>query len=143
MQSSARDDLLDTGGMLSGNPVYTVYLRVGDSKEWLMEYCVPARENARNNAYEVYVGDATPVTAPFPISTVVPNSVLGQTAREKNIIFHGYLTTAGDFRAMDSRDQSTAARQIASLLAQWKFRPALKDKVPTEVEILLVVPARI
>src|SRR5207248_11550049 len=43
MQSGPRADLPDLGGMLTGNPVYTVYLRVGDQKEWLLEYCVPVR----------------------------------------------------------------------------------------------------
>jgi hypothetical protein len=142
MQSATRADLSDLGGILSGNPVYTVYLPVGDTKEWVMEYCIPASENTKNNPYEVFVGDAAPVSAPYPVSTVIPNSILGQAHRE-NIVFHGYLTVSGSFRNIEARDQSSLARQISSLLSQWKFRPALKDKTPAEIEILLVVPARI
>jgi hypothetical protein len=142
MQSATRADLSDVGSILTGNPVYTVYLPVGDAREWVMEYCVPASENARNNPYEVYVGDATPISAPYPISTVIPNSILGQAHRE-NIVFHGYLTVNGSFRNIEVRDQSSLSHLIAPLLNQWKFRPALKDKVPAEIEILLVVPARI
>jgi hypothetical protein len=142
MQSATRADLSDVGSILTGNPVYTVYLPVGDAKEWVMEYCVPAAENARNNPYEVYVGDAAPLSAPYPISTVIPNSILGQAHRE-NIVFHGYLTVNGSFRNIEARDQSSLSHLIAPLLTQWRFRPALKDKVPAEIEILLVVPARI
>ena len=142
MQSATRADLSDVGSILTGNPVYTVYLPVGDAREWVMEYCVPAAENARNNPYEVYVGDATPISAPYPISTVIPNSILGQAHRE-NIVFHGYLTVNGSFRNIEARDQSALTHLIAPLLNQWRFRPALKDKVPAEIEILLVVPARI
>ncbi|HWC98105.1 MAG TPA: hypothetical protein VG456_15200 [Candidatus Sulfopaludibacter sp.] len=142
MQSATRADLSDVGSILTGNPVYTVYLPVGDTREWVMEYCVPAAENAKNNPYEVYVGDAAPLAAPYPIATVIPNSILGQAHRE-NIVFHGYLTVNGSFRNIEPRDQSALSHQIAPLLTQWKFRPALKDKVPAEIEILLVVPARI
>lgn len=142
MQSATREDLLDVGANLTGNPVYTVYLSVGDEKDWLMEYCIPARENARNNPYEVFIGDAATLTAPYPITTALPNGILGVKHRE-NIVFHGFLTVNGSFRNIEARVPSVISRQIAPLLNEWKFRPALKDRVPAEVEILLVVPSRI
>jgi len=33
-------------------------------------------------------------------------------------------------------------RDVLSLLTQWQFRPALRNKVPVEVEILLIIPPR-
>src|SRR5207244_2170300 len=62
-QSATRDDLPDVGGLLTGTPVYTVYLHVGDHKEWLLEYCVPVTQVAQTNPYEINVEDATPLTA--------------------------------------------------------------------------------
>ena len=38
MNSAGLDDLPEVAGLLTGNPVYTVYLRVGDRREWLLEY---------------------------------------------------------------------------------------------------------
>jgi len=49
LQSVSRDDLPDVGGALSGNPVYTVYLKVGDEREWLLEYCIPGTVNIKNS----------------------------------------------------------------------------------------------
>src|ERR1017187_7933662 len=50
LQSVARDDMPDVGGNLSGNPVYTVYLKVGDEREWLLEYCIPIWQFRRGHS---------------------------------------------------------------------------------------------
>ena len=142
MQSGTRDDLPDLGGILSGNPVYSVYLRVGDQKEWLLEYCVPAREVAQNNPYQINLDEAGTITPPYPISTVIPTNLLGQQIG-KNIVVHGYLTAAGSFQNIKSRDNHPFLPQLLTLLNQWQFRPALRNKKPIDVEIVLVIPPRV
>lgn len=141
MQSATRDDLPDLGGILTGNPVYSVYLRVGDQKEWLMEYCVPAREVAQNNPYEINLDEAGAITPPFPISTVVPNNLLGQQTG-KQIVLHGFLTATGSLQGIKARDNNPVVTQLLTLLNQWQFRPALRNKKPIDVEIVLVIPPR-
>jgi len=141
IMQSARDDLPDVKSLLAGSPVFTVYLQVGDRREWLLEFCMPPGERSHNNPYEVYVDDAGPLSPPYPVSTVIPNNIIGQR-RSKAITLHGFLTVAGRFRNLDGRDAGNqVVRDIAALLDQWQFRPASRNKTPTEVEIVLVVPA--
>ncbi len=142
MQSAARDDLPDVGGILSGNPVYTVYLPVGDRKEWLLEYCAPASERVQANTYQISLEDTTPITPPYPISTTIPNSILSQGVT-KHIVLHGFLTARGNLQNMKVPEASNPlAIQILALLGEWQFRPALRNKKPIDLEILLVIPAR-
>jgi hypothetical protein len=139
-QSASRDDLSELGGILSGNPVYSVYLRVGDQKEWLLEYCVPARRNVQPNPYQIDVDDAGSITPPYPISTVIPNSVLVQPIT-RHIVLHGVLTAAGNLQSVKAADSSSPLMsEILALLSQWQFRPALRNRRPIDVEVLLVIP---
>ena len=140
-QSATREDLSELGGILTGNPVYSVYLPVGDRKEWILEYCVPARANVQVNAYQVDVEDVGTITPPYPISTVIPNSVLGQPIA-RHIVLHGFLTSAGILRGVGAADSSNPLlSEILALLSQWHFRPALRNSRPIDVEILLVIPS--
>ncbi len=142
LQSAAREDLPAVGTTLSGNPVYTVYLNVGDKREWLLEYCVPSSGNQRASAYQVNIDDSGVVSAPYPVATAIPGKVL-DLAHTKHIALHGILSAAGVFRNVTAPDmEDPLVREVLPLLAQWKFRPALRDKVPVEVEVLLIIPAR-
>jgi hypothetical protein len=140
MQSAARDDLPDVAGILSGNPVYTVYLRVGDRKEWLLEYCEPVKESAQASSYQINIDDAGSVTPPYPVSTVIPNSILSQPI-PKHIVVQGMLLANGTLHITKIPDGPLTA-ELSALLSQWQFRPALKNKKAIDVEILLVIPPR-
>jgi hypothetical protein len=142
-QSGAtRDDLPDVAGILTGNPIYTVYLRVGDEREWLLEYCLPGEKQVQSSPYEVNIGPVTQVTPPYPLFTSIPGSVLQQRHREY-IVLHGRLTADGSFRDVKAADSGNAlGREILAMLGDWQFRPALRDRTPVGVEILLVVPPR-
>ena len=143
MQSVVRDDLPDLAGMLSGSPVYTVYLSVGDRKDWLLQYCVPSRENKQASPYQVNVDDAGSVTPPYPISTVIPDSMRAQQTT-KPMVFRGLLTAAGAVQIAKTSDTSTPLMyQLAALVSQWLFRPALRNNKPVDVEVLLVIPPRV
>ena len=89
-RSAARDDLPGVG-LLTGNPVYTVYLRVGDQKEWLMEYCLPVSKTQQSSPYQINIDDAAPLSPPYPISTAIPTDITGQ-AITKHIVIQGFLT---------------------------------------------------
>ena len=119
--------------MLTGNPVYTVYLRVGDQKEWLLEYCLPVNKAPQSSPYQINIDDAAPLSPPYPISTAIPNDILGQ-AITKHIVLKGFLTASGKFQNMKTPGiSSPVAMQILALLDEWQFRPALRDKKPIDV----------
>lgn len=141
MQPAVRDDLPETAGMLSGSPVYTVYLRVGDQREWLLEYCIPAVAKPQN-MYQIDVGDPGEISPPYPMTTVVPNAVLGQR-NLKYVVLRGFITAAGRFRdvARPGPAHSLAA-QLLPALSEWEFRPALRNRKAIEVEVLLLIPPR-
>jgi hypothetical protein len=141
-QSLVRDDLPDLSRMLSGSPVYTVYLSVGDLKDWLLEYCVPARENRQMSPYQIDVDDAGSVTPPYPISTTIPDSIrIYQTA--KPIVLRGLLTAAGSVQMAKLLDTGNSMMyQLVALVSQWQFRPALRNNKPIDIEVLLVIPPR-
>jgi len=142
MQSRSRDDLPDVGGLLTGSPVYTVYLPVGDHREWLLEYCVQGGESKQSSPYQINIDDATPVNPPYPVSTTIPNKILGQ-AITRQIVLHGFLTAGGSLQNVKAMDANNPmAIQILSLLSEWQFRPALRNNKPIDIEIILVVPAR-
>ena len=142
MQSGGRDDLPDVGVTLTGSPVYTVYLPVGDNREWLLEYCVPAASSAPANPYQINIDDTGSVTPPYPVSTVIPKTLASQTI-PRQIVLHGTLTAAGSLRSVRApNSNSPIANEILALLSEWKFRPALRNRTPIEVEILLVIPPR-
>jgi hypothetical protein len=142
-QSLVRDDLPDLSRMLSGSPVYTVYLSVGDLKDWLLEYCVPARENKQRSPYQIDVDDAGSVTPPYPISTIIPDSIRAQQSA-KPIVLRGLLTAAGSVQvAKLSETGNSLMYQLVALVSQWQFRPALRNNKPIDVEVLLVIPPRV
>jgi hypothetical protein len=124
---------------LTGSPVYTVYLSVGDEKDWVLEFCLPPAQQSRNNPYEVFVEDPTPLTAPYPVTTSVPKAIVGEL-RAMPIVFHGFLTSAGTFRDMKVTQGTGIAGKVASLLGEWIFRPARRNREPVDVEVLLVLP---
>jgi hypothetical protein len=141
LQSVSRDDLPEVGGNLSGNPVYTVYLKVGDEREWLLEYCIPTNVT-RSSPYQVNIDDSGAVSAPYPVTTVIPKNVV-ELPHPRHIVLHGLLSTAGVFRDITGPDaESPLVREVLPLLREWQFRPALRDRVPVEVEVLLIIPAR-
>jgi hypothetical protein len=139
VQPSPLDGLIESSGLLSGRPVYTVYLNVGAPKEWTMQYCVP-NDNLQTSANTIQLGNPAPVKAPFPRVTLLPPAdFLPKTART---ILHGFLNDTGLFeelRAVSTEDGDVGAL-LAPFLHEWEFRPATRDGVPIEIEILLVVP---
>jgi hypothetical protein len=142
MQSVTRDGLPDLAGMLTGSPVYTVYLSVGDRKEWLLEYCVPVREKAQANPYQIDVGDEGTVTPPYPISTAIPSDIRAQQMATATVL-RGLLTASGSLQVIKTPDTGNPWMfQLMALVSQWQFHPALRNNKAIDVEVLLVIPPR-
>jgi hypothetical protein len=140
LQSPSDDDLPDVGWHLTGNPVYSVYLRVGDRKEWLLQYCLPADSNQQVDQYRAVLPAGRPIMHPYPISTAVPGGIL-QRVIPGQLVFHGFLSAGGELQGMQAHPpDDTMAGQILELLAEWRFRPARQNDAPVGLEVLLVVP---
>jgi hypothetical protein len=140
LQSRATDDLLDVGGTLSGSPVYTVYLAVGDRKEWRLEYCVPTVRRPGTPAYQRSIEDGSPVMPPYALSTAIPTGILTRVAT-RQLVFHGFLGSNGTLQDMNAHTaDDPLASQILALLGEWRFRPATRSDKAIDIEVLLVIP---
>ena len=134
--SSAAGAYPEAVGALGGRLVYTVYLRVGTKKNWIMQYCLP-----RSAEQGVKVkGAATPVEPPYPFLMLRPELEL--TPEMDYVIVHGMVNAAGKFEQLSMVGVSGFASEklLLSSLGMWQFRPASRDGQPTMVEILLIIP---
>ncbi len=124
-------------GVLSGKIVYTVYLRVGLRKNWILQYCLPngAEQQLRKK------GTATPIQAPWPFLMLRPDSLA--TGNADYVILHGDISAEGHFEHLGLVFPSELEQKDLLLrsLKNWEFRPASRDGVPTAVEFLLIIPS--
>lgn len=126
----------ETVGALSGKLVYTVYLKVGLRKSWILQYCLKTDTNQNSaNGHS-----PTPIQAPWPFLIMRPDS--GGTADPDYIIVHGSVTNSGKFDqlAVVFPNEFEKEQLLMSSLKLWAFRPASRDGVPVPVEVLLIIP---
>jgi len=140
VQSAGGDQLSEIARVLTGRPVYTVYLRVGGPKDWILHYCVP-KQPAQSTGPVIQLGSPSPLKAPFLRITVIPHP--DAFARYSRTYFHGFLTPSGQFRALRPvrTEDAEIVPQLIPYLEKWDFRPATRDGKPVEVELVLVIPA--
>jgi hypothetical protein len=142
MQSGADPAFAESARVLSGQPVYTVYLQVGAPKAWVLQYCVPKEEAPAPKVIggAVNIGNPSPVKAPFPLTTLLPPVTM--LPRAGYIIVHGSVDTQGQFKDLEIVRAPNARMKelILSELVKWHFRPAVRDGTPVAVEVLLAIP---
>jgi hypothetical protein len=119
---------------LKGKGVYTVYLRVGQRKNWILQYCLPLSAMPATSR----PGAVTPLEAPFPYYVVRPD----QAGQSDYALVHGMITIEGRFDQLNvlypaAPDGKTLLLQA---LNKWTFRPAKRDGEPEAVEVLLIIP---
>jgi hypothetical protein len=142
VQSSSSQTFPESADVLSGRPIYTVYLQVGAPKEWILQYCVPNMAGPIQTGNVVKLGNPEPVGAPYPTVTVRPPEDWRHGA--DYLLVHGFLDESGRFREMkilqSSQPASPTTDELLQYLAYWEFRPALQDGRPVKVEVILAVP---
>lgn len=143
VQSSPTDMFSESRGLLTGRPIYTVYLSAGSPKDWTLWFCLPkdASQTPVQSGNVVRLGDVPKVLAPYPTLMVVPPVTVG--AGQRYLLVYGHITNDGKFdglRIIRHGDQKSD-ELLLSGLSLWSFRPALRDGVPVMVEVLLSVPA--
>jgi hypothetical protein len=123
-------------GALSGKVVYTVYMKVGLRKSWILQYCLPTA----TGQHAVNGTSAAPLAAPWPFLIMRPDQLAD--ADTDYIIVHGMLNAAGQFDqlAMVFPAELDKKNLLLNSLKLWAFRPASRDGEPVAVEVLLIIP---
>ena len=123
-------------GALSGKIIYTVYLKVGFRKSWILQYCLPgAKEQSSASGKSV-----STVQAPWPFLIMRPDHP--DPTDPEYIIVHGMVTSAGKFDqlVLVFPNEFDKKGLLMKSLKLWAFRPASRDGVPVPVEVLLIIP---
>jgi hypothetical protein len=140
VQSSSLDQFPEGKGLLTGRPIYTVYLSLGTAKDWAMYFCVPNEKQAESRGFVVTLGPVPPVQAPYPTRMIRPDVAI--PGYYKYVLVHGFITDGGRFQDVKivrpiSPDSD---RNLLASLVNWEFRAATKDGVKITVEFLLSIP---
>ncbi|HWZ31295.1 MAG TPA: energy transducer TonB [Bryobacteraceae bacterium] len=141
-QSAPLDMFPESRGLLSGRPVYSVYLSVGTPKDWALYFCVPNEKAPESGAGTtvVQLTAVTPVKAPYPLKMARP--VLSLPSYYKYLLVRGYVTPQGKVQTIRIVTPVSPEFDAAVLdsLQDWVFRAATRDGVSIAVEFLLVIP---
>jgi len=143
VQSSPTDQYPESRGLLSGRPIYSVYLPLGTARDWTLFYCVPGEKPDPGNGAVISLGTAGPqLKAPYPTKLVKPAIAL--PSWQKYVLVHGVVNKEGRFenlRVVRSIKPETDQALLLSL-GNWEFRAATREGAAIAVEFLLSIPAR-
>jgi len=119
----------------SDRVAYTVYLHVGLTRNWILQYAQSRTAEAVSN------GTVARLEAPWPYDILRPNLV----SRDLNadaLMVHGILNESGRLEslAIAFPQQFSHADFVLRTLQEWQFRPARQLGKPTSVEVLLIIP---
>jgi hypothetical protein len=133
--ASLEEDYPEIAGVWNGRLAYTVYLHVGQAKNWILQYSLPLTSES------TATGSAAHLEAPWPTDMLVPK--FGPDSINADaVLAHGFLNQRGRFEnlAIVFPPQLTLARFVLDTLAQWQFRPAQQNGRAVPVEVLLIIP---
>jgi hypothetical protein len=133
--SSMAEEFPETSRLWGGRLVYSVYLHVGLTRSWILQYSLPSKLEA------AAAGDMKHLEAPWPTYIVRPNSAPPNINADA-LMVHGYVTESGHFEALAlAFPQGFSQTQLLlQALQQWKFRPAKHNGQVARVEVLLIIP---
>ena len=140
VQTTLDESVPGGANLLHGRPIYTVYLQVGDTKDWILHYCVKDGAIVQRGAV-FQLPDPRPVKAPYPRFTYRPaEPVIGPAAY---VLVHGLIDEAGalqNLKVIGPIESGTSS--LLAALGRWRFRPATRDESPEPVEMVLAIPVR-
>jgi hypothetical protein len=133
--SSLAEEYPETIHLWSGRLAYTVYLRVGVGKNWILQYSLPRAQEVAST------GSVTRPDAPWPYDMTRPS--IDPDANTDAIMVHGFVNTSGRFEqlAVVFPTALAEAKFLLHALQQWQFRPSMQSGQPAAVEVLLIIPA--
>jgi hypothetical protein len=130
---SVAEEYPEVAGILAGRLAYTVYLHVGQTKSWILQYCLPRTAQA--------AGSTIRPDAPWPYVMVTPHLSPGDYDADA-LLVHGFIDAAGHFEklAIVFPAQFAQSGFVLAALQQWQFRAASQNGQSTAVEVLLIIP---
>jgi hypothetical protein len=133
--STLTDEFPETARLWGGRLVYSVYLHVGLSRSWILQYSLPQKIEAAS------AGNNNHIEAPWPTYIVRPTNAPTNINADA-LMVHGYVNESGHFEslALVFPPQFTQTRLLLQALEQWKFRPAKHNGQIAKVEVLLIIP---
>ncbi len=133
--STLEESYPEAAELWSGRLAYTVYLHVGLSKSWILQYALPRAGDAATG------GNAGHLAAPWPYTIIRPNLALGDLNADA-LMVRGTVNAGGHFEALAVAfpPRFPQAEFIIASLRQWEFRPATQGGLPTAVEVLIIIP---
>jgi len=137
IESSGSEGFAEAEGVLGGKLVYTVYVRAGARKEWILQYCLP---RGVERSLPATVKPTAP-EAPFPYVILRPDITFGPDI--DYLIVHGIVTALGRLDQLSyvtAPEEQAEKDQLLHSLRQWQFRPGKLDNQPIALEVLLIIP---
>ena len=126
----------ETTEVWKGRLAYSVYLKVGLEKSWILQYSLPRAADSAN------AGSAH-LDAPWPYYIVRPN-LNPDDATSDSVMVHGFVNEAGHFEKLSvvfPTDMGYAREQLVlNALQQWQFRAGSHDGEVAKLEVLLIIP---
>jgi TonB family protein len=140
VQSSSTDPFPESKELLTGRPIYTVYVALGTPKDWALYFCVPGEKDASPGGNVVKMGTGAPVQAPYPTTLVRPDVAVPSFYRQ--VLVHGYVTAAGKVESLKvvRPIKPETDQALLAALARWDFRPATRAGVNIGVEFVISIP---
>lgn len=141
VQSSPTDQFPESRGLLTGRPIYSVYVSLGTAKDWTLYFCVPgSAPSPQNQTPVVTLEPATPVLAPYP--TLLEKPAVTIPAFFKYVLVHARVNEEGRFQNLRvvRPTRPEADRALLAALSNWEFRPASRQGSKIAVEVLLYIP---
>jgi hypothetical protein len=132
--SSLAEKYPETTRLWAGRLAYTVYLHVGLSKNWILQYAAVRDKESVD-------GSAGQPNAPWPYLMECPHLIPGDLDSDA-LMVHGRLNTDGRFEALKIVFPVDFAQAsfVLKALQEWQFRPARMEGRLIPVEILLIIP---
>jgi len=133
--NSLDDQYPEIAGVWNGRIAYTVYLHVGLSHSWVLQYSLPRTVDASAGS------GATHLDAPWPYDIVRPNLDSGSIDTDA-LMVHGFVNQSGRFETLSIvfPQAFPQAQFVIAALEKWQFRPAMQNGQSAKVEVLLIIP---
>jgi hypothetical protein len=147
--SNSLSTLPEAIGVLTGNPVYTVYVEVPDApRKWIVQFCVPQTQGSMEFTGEiVQVLNRKIMNPPYavhkePVKLDLLPTLQRLSELPPRVVAYATVDAEGNLhnlRIVRGADPHTDSLVLASL-RNWEFVPAFRDGQPVEVEALFGIP---
>jgi hypothetical protein len=147
--SNSLSSLPEAIGVLTGNPIYTVYVDVPDApRKWILQFCIPQTQGSMEFTGEVVqVLSRKSLNPPYavrkePLKLDILQSLEHIAEIPQRVVAYATVDAEGNLhnlRIIRGADPNTDSMVLASL-RNWEFLPAFRDGQPVEVEALFGIP---